>query len=186
MNIKGILVAASLTALGASTAACGAGTANGVEMLPSAFDGKTPVVVETDAFKLVINPDATARSLVIKATGEECLAPDTGLPVFAATQKRPFNNETRLVQLAKRTSYPANRIRRDGNLLRIGFETAPYEAEVRVVEKAGAVAVEVGNNTAVESVGCDGRLEVDMGDETLPVVEQTADLPTGGEDDGTI
>ena len=41
---------------------------DGVEMLPSAFDGKTPVVVETDAFKLVINPDATARSLVINSS----------------------------------------------------------------------------------------------------------------------
>ena len=124
-------------------AVCGAETVDGVEMLPSHFDGKTSVVIETEAFRLVINPDATARSLVVKATGEECLAPKAKLPVFASVQKRPFNNETRLVQMAKRTTYPANRVRRDGDILRIGFETAPYEAEVRVVEKAGYAAFEV-------------------------------------------
>ena len=129
--------------LGLIAAIAGVSLAAGYEELPSAFDGKTPVIVETEAFRLVINADATARSLVIKATGEECLAPEAGLPVFAATQKRPFNNETRLVQLAKQTTYPANRVRRDGDILRIGFETAPYEAEVRVVEKASYAAFEM-------------------------------------------
>ena len=128
-------------AIFAATAAAGADA--DIEMLPSAFDGKTPVVVETKAFRLTINPDATARSLVIKATGEECLEANSGLPVFAATQKRPFNNETRLVQMAKRTTYPANRVRRDGDIIRIGFDTAPYEAEVRVVEKDGYAAFEI-------------------------------------------
>ena len=32
-------------------AACGAEIVDGVEMLPSHFDGKTPVVVETEAFR---------------------------------------------------------------------------------------------------------------------------------------
>ena len=102
-----------------------------VDRLPSVFDGKTPVVVETKAFKLVINPDATAQSLVIKATGEEMLEPREGIPVFATTQTRPFNNEIRLVQQAKRTTYPANRVRREGDRIYIGFETAPYEVAVR-------------------------------------------------------
>ena len=69
--------------------------ADGGNMPPEdLFDGKTPVVVETKAFKLTINPDATARSLVVKATGEECLLADEKVPVFASTQIRPFNNET--------------------------------------------------------------------------------------------
>ena len=98
------------------------------------FDGKTPVVVETKTFKLTINPDATAKSLIAKATGEECLLTDEKIPVFASTQIRPFNNEIRLVQQAKRTTYPANRIRREGDLLYMGFETAPYQVTVRVTE----------------------------------------------------
>ena len=63
----------------------GAETVGGVERLPSVFDGKTPVVVETKAFRLEINPDATAKSLVVKATGEEMLEPREGIPVFATT-----------------------------------------------------------------------------------------------------
>ena len=108
----------------------------GAETRPSEylFDGKTPVVVETKAFRLTINPDATAKSLVVKATGAEMLEPREGVPVFASTQIRPFNNEIRLVQQAKRTTYPANRIRREGDLLYMGFETAPYEVAVRVAE----------------------------------------------------
>ena len=90
----------SALVVAAAFSVCGVETVDGIEMLPSHFDGKTPVVVETEAFKLVVNPDATARSLVIKATGEECLAPETGLPVFASVQKRPFNNETRLLPSA--------------------------------------------------------------------------------------
>jgi hypothetical protein len=129
------LAAAALFAV----VACGA-EADGVEMLPSAFDGKTPVVVETAAFRLVVNPDATARSLVLKATGEEMLEPREGIPVFASTQTRPFNNETRLVQQAKRTTYPANRVRREGDLIYMGFETAPYEVAVRVEESAAGYA----------------------------------------------
>lgn len=92
------------------------------------------VTVETKAFKLVIGDDALAKSLVIKETGEEMLEPREGIPVFATTQTRPFNNEIRLVQQSKRTTYPANRVRRDGDLLTVGFETAPYEVVVRVTE----------------------------------------------------
>ena len=83
MNIRGMLVAALIAAVSAH---CGA-AADGVELLPSAFDGKTPVVVETKAFKFVINPDATARSLVLKATGEECLAPEAGQRYTSTKEK---------------------------------------------------------------------------------------------------
>ena len=123
-----------------TVAALVAFAAPAADMLPSVFDGKTPVVVETKAFKLTINPDATAKSLMIKATGEEMLEPREGIPVFATTQIRPFNNEIRLVQQAKRTTYPANRVRREGDLIYMGFETAPYEVAVRVEENAAGYA----------------------------------------------
>ena len=98
------------------------------------------VVVETTAFRLTVGDDAAAKSLVVKATGEELLEPREGIPLFASTQIRPFNNEIRLVQQAKRTTYPANRIRREGDLLYVGFETAPYEAVVRVTESSEGYA----------------------------------------------
>ncbi len=55
-----------------------------------------------------------------------------GVPFCATTQDRPFNNEIKLIHPNKRTTYPANRVRKEGDRLVIGFETAPYEAVVEV------------------------------------------------------
>ena len=90
------------------------------------------IVLDGKTFTLVIGDDAKAKSLVVKATGEETIDAREGVPMFAATQERPFNNETKLAWPNKRTTYPANRIRRDGDKLVIGFETATYEAVVGV------------------------------------------------------
>ncbi|MCQ2388154.1 MAG: hypothetical protein MJ138_00375 [Kiritimatiellae bacterium] len=96
---------------------------------------RADVVLETESFKLALGDDAKAKSLVLKANGEELLDPAQGVAFFAATQDRPFNNENKLMHPNKRTTYPANRVRRDGDRLVVGFELAPYEAVVRV--KAG-------------------------------------------------
>ena len=90
------------------------------------------IIIETEVFRLVLTSDGRARSLVIKSNGEEMLEAGEGIPFCTTTQDRPFNNEIKLVHPNKRTTYPANRIRRDGDRLVIGFETAPYEAVVEV------------------------------------------------------
>ena len=95
------------------------------------------VVVDTENFKLVIGDDAAAKSLVVKATGEECVNAREGIPLFTSTQDRPFNNEIKLAHPNKRTTYRANRVRREGDLLVVGFAVAPYEALVRVKERKG-------------------------------------------------
>ncbi|MBQ2631707.1 MAG: hypothetical protein IJG13_18685 [Kiritimatiellae bacterium] len=95
------------------------------------------VVVETDTFRLVVGSDAAAKSLVVKATGEECVDPREGIPLFTSTQNRPYNNEVKLAYPTKRTVFKANRIRREGDLLVVGFHLAPYEAEIRVRERSG-------------------------------------------------
>lgn len=103
-------------------------------LLAGVMSAGADVTIETSALKLVVGDDACAKSLVCKATGEECLAFGERTPLFASTQVRPFNNEIRLVQQAKRTAYPANRIRREGDRLFVRFETAPYEVVVKVTE----------------------------------------------------
>ena len=95
------------------------------------------VAVETDTFRLVVGDDAAAKSLVVKATGEECVDAREGVPLFTSTQERPFNNETKLAHPNKRTTYRANRVRREGDMLVVGFAVAPYEALVRVRERGG-------------------------------------------------
>ena len=88
------------------------------------------VVVENARLRLVVGADAAVRSLVVKATGEECVPPGESVPLFSVTQDRPFNNEIKLIHPNKRTTYPANALRREGDRLVIGFEIAPYEAVV--------------------------------------------------------
>lgn len=88
------------------------------------------VVIENARFRLVVGADAKVCSLVLKATGEECANAAEGVPLFSVTQDRPFNNEIKLIHPNKRTTYPANAIRREGDRLVVGFAIAPYEAAV--------------------------------------------------------
>ncbi|MBQ7769414.1 MAG: hypothetical protein IJ403_11125 [Oscillospiraceae bacterium] len=97
------------------------------------------IVIENSLFRLTVGEDCIAQSLVCKANGEECLAKDKKLPLFSVTQERPFNNEVKLSTLCKRTTYPANSLRREGDKLIVGFSVAPYEAVVQVQEKESYV-----------------------------------------------
>ena len=100
-----------------------------IGVLPASGDD---VVFENRRMTLRIGGDACAKSLVLKGTGEECLSAGERLPLFTSTQNRPFNNQTKLIHPSKRMTYRANRLRRDGDRLVVGFELAPYEAVVKV------------------------------------------------------
>jgi len=91
----------------------------------------TDIVLENEYFSLHIAPDCTARSLFFKQTGEECLSAGD-VPLFSLTEPRPFNNEIKLGHPNKRTTFFANRVRREGNRLVVGFETIGFEAIVCV------------------------------------------------------
>ena len=90
------------------------------------------IVIENAKMRLVIGGDGRARSLREKKSGEEMLVEEPSGPFFSVTQMRPFNNEIKLHHPNTRTTYRANRVRREGNRLFVGFETAPYEAVVDV------------------------------------------------------
>ena len=100
-----------------------------LDVLPLSADD---VVFENKRMTLRLGKDACAKSLVLKATGEECLQRGADVPLFTSTQNRPFNNENKLTHPNKRTTYRANRLRRDGDKLIVGFSQAPYEAVVKV------------------------------------------------------
>jgi hypothetical protein len=100
-------------------------------------DVNDSIVFETETFKLTVGRDAVARSLLIKATNEEMLVKGAGVPLFSVTQDRPFNNEIKLEHPNTRTTYKADSLSWDGERLTVGFDTAPYEAVVRVDKGAG-------------------------------------------------
>ena len=114
------------------------------------------IVLENEAFRFEIGSDAAAKSLVVKATDEECLAKGALVPLFAVTQERPFNNEIKLMWPNKRTTYPANRMRREGDRLFIGFEIVPYEAIVRVKTGGGYIAFELEGFNCVRELAYTG------------------------------
>ena len=105
------------------------------------------IVLENAAFRLVVGTNALARSLVVKATGEECLSNAEPLPIFTATQDRPFNNEIKLIHPNKRTVYPACSLKVDGadgeRTLIAGFPHRMYEAKVRVKVAPSYMAFEL-------------------------------------------
>ena len=80
------------------------------------------VVVESRRLRLVLSSDGYAKSLVAKETGEECLMPGVRLPFATMMQKRPYDNEYKLMLPAKPWTHPANRIVREGDTLKIEFE----------------------------------------------------------------
>ena len=90
------------------------------------------VVLENARLKLIVGDNAVVQSLQVKPSGEECVAPTEQLPLFSVTQDRPFNNEIKLTYPNMQTTYPANSVRQVGDELIVGFETAPYEARVKV------------------------------------------------------
>lgn len=108
------------------------------------------IIIETDSFRLTLGDNAVAKSLVIKDTGEEMLVPDSCVPLFTVTQERPFNNEIKLEHPNTRTVYPADKLSWDGERLTVGFDTAPYEAVVKVDKGRGYLIF------TLEDFICDG------------------------------
>ena len=125
-SLSGILAAVLLAFSSTSIQSCSEGP-----------DQKTGIVFETETFKLTVGEDAIAKSLVIKKTNEEMLLKGTDVPLFSVTQDKPFNNEIKLQHPNTRTTYKANSLSWDGERLTVGFDTAPYEAVVRVDAGAG-------------------------------------------------
>ena len=101
------------------------------------------VRIETAKYVLTIGADAKAKSLKLKANGEEMLDVREGLPAFSVTQDRPFNNEIKLTFPNCETVFAADRIRREGDFLIVGYELVSYESKIRVTEKDGYAVFEL-------------------------------------------
>ena len=104
---------------------------------------ESDVVVENDDFRLVVGADAMVKSLIVKKTGIECVRAGEDIAFVTATQDRPFNNEIKLIHPNKRTTYPANSIKLDGNMLTVGFAHKMYEAKIAVKISKRYIAFEL-------------------------------------------
>ena len=98
------------------------------------------ITLENKYFALTLSENCRALSLINKETGETYLNEDTPLPFFSVTEERPYNNEIKLAYMNKRTTFQANRVRKEGDNLIIGFELVLFEAVVKVTVKDSYIA----------------------------------------------
>ncbi len=98
------------------------------------------IILENSQFRLTVGGNAVVKSLIHKATGEECLDLHEPTALFSVTQDRPYHNEIKLSHLCKETTFQANRITREGNRLIVGFELVPYTAIVEIQVKPAYIA----------------------------------------------
>lgn len=97
---------------------------------PASTSEAAGLALENDEMRLVINPRGWAESLVHKPTGQECLVPGAQEPMFAVTQYRPYDNELQLSYPARITSFPAEKVRREGDNLIVTFALVGYEGTI--------------------------------------------------------
>lgn len=88
------------------------------------------VIIENAEMRLILGCNGSAISLLHKPSGQECLEKAFKVPVFAITENRPYDNEQFLTYPAKARTYPANKIERIGNELKISFENNSYTATI--------------------------------------------------------
>ena len=88
------------------------------------------IVIENAAFRLAVGGDGLVHSLIVRDTGEECLDPGQEIALFTVTQPRPYNNEVKLAHPNKRTTWPCDPLRREGDELVAGFRTVPMVARI--------------------------------------------------------
>lgn len=90
------------------------------------------IVLENAEMRLEIGPKGTARSLVHKASGQECLARDVEVPMFTLTQDRPYDNELQLAYPAEVTEFSVAEVRYERNKLLVEFDRVGYSASIEV------------------------------------------------------
>lgn len=88
------------------------------------------ITIENAEMRLILGSDGTAKSLIHKATGQECLMKGIKTPVFAIRQDRPYDNEVQLAYPAKSKTFAADTVYRRGDDLIVNFELSDYEATI--------------------------------------------------------
>ena len=120
------------------------------------------VVVENASCRLTLADEGYAKSLVVKATGEECLLSGMHVPFATLTQNRPYDNEYKLMLPAKPWTHGANLIERRGDELRIGFEDEFDVAVLKIREEDGFLGFELKRiDYRIEDYGVKRKTEID-------------------------
>lgn len=93
-----------------------------------AVENDSDVIIENAEMRLVLGCDGAAKSLIHKATGQECLMQGVDVPAFSVTQDMPYDNEIKLTYPAKSKTFDSDSVYREGDNLIVSFELTDYEA----------------------------------------------------------
>jgi hypothetical protein len=135
----GVLGLATWSAALPGAALEAAGEAKAAQAKPSPL-AAGDIVLENAQMRLVIGANGTARSLVHKASGQECLAADAGEPMFSLTQDRPYDNELQLAYPAEETAFPAKQAKYENGALTVEFDLLGYSATIGVTTTDSYIA----------------------------------------------
>jgi hypothetical protein len=96
---------------------------------PSGTEGTDKaIVIENPDLRLTLGADGIAKSLVHKATGQECLIQGRHVPMFTLTEYRPYDEILQLAYPIKLTHYLVKSVRREGDQLIASFPMVGLEA----------------------------------------------------------
>jgi hypothetical protein len=90
------------------------------------------IVLENAEMRLEISTGGAARSLIHKASRQECLAQDVNVPMFTLTQDRPYDNELQLAYPAEVTHFSVAQVKREEDNLLVEFDLVGYSASIAV------------------------------------------------------
>lgn len=120
------------------------------------------VILDNKNFRLVLNSDGTALSLISKLTDEELLAPGVKIPFCSITQYRPYDNENFLMFPAKPMTFPSNRITAKGDTLYVEFKDTYDIAVIKVDVQDNYMAFRlIDRDYRIEDVGVKRKTEID-------------------------
>ena len=126
------------------------------------YDRDSNIVIENKELCLVIGRDGVSKSLLHKPTGQECLIPDSHVPLCSITQYRPYDNENFLMFPAKPRMFPSNKIRLEGNELSVEFEDTYDIAVIAVSVKDDYIGFELKRRDyRIEDFGVKRKTEID-------------------------
>ncbi len=140
---RGIIASAATTANLGPVQASSADPAMTGSTDPNRDLVETSIVIENAEFRFTIGTDGIARGLLHKRSGQECLEPGAAAPVFWMKQWLPLPGQFLKLYSTGAEVFPAESVRREGDLLVVHFAHVPHEATIRLKVTDGYVAFQV-------------------------------------------
>lgn len=130
------------------------------------------IVIENRHFALTVNQNAVCESLILKANGRELLEEGAEMPIFSLTEKRPYNNEIKLMYPNKRTTFNAKSVVLENGVLVVHFDLVTFGARVEVDVKDEYVVFRLGEFIITDKDFCVGPTTTRKLNMDIPPVDE--------------